>query len=349
METKVVRENTVKLKFGTQNRGPTNTEVFTFFRKHNWNEDMLSAMYKEDYSLLVKFRSKQLMLEVLASLGNEVDFEYEDGSKIKLAVSTACGVFKYVRVFGLPPEVDDKPIADVFGKFGNIHQMVRERFPVETGFPIWNGVRGIHMEVTAELPAQVFVQHIRARVYYDGFQNKCFTCGSTEHLKADCSKRTSVQSRLDSYAHPPVKRGGPETGPGIPNGKEQSKNFPVLPRSTIPQEKAGKEQRKEPEKDPADKEGGWVTIKSKVQRRGRSPRTADNYGSDQEESFKVPLAPKLAKLQSMRSRSLNGRKQNGNITAKELANMAFNVPSTSTQKSTEKMAPGDGAVPMDLK
>lgn len=109
---------------------------------------MLSAMCKEDYSLLVKFRTKQLMLDVLAKFGNHVEFGYEDGSNVQLAVSAACGVFKYVRVFGLPPEVDDKAIADVFGKFGNIHQMVRERFPAETGFPIWNaprsGVRPTH-------------------------------------------------------------------------------------------------------------------------------------------------------------------------------------------------------------
>lgn len=376
METKVVRENTVKLKFGVQNRVPTNAEMFAFFRKQNWNEDMLSAMYKEDYSLLVKFRSKQLMLDVLARFGDHVEFEYEDGSKVMLVVSAACGVFKYVRVFGLPPEVEDKPIAEVLGKFGNIHQMVRERFPAETGFPIWNGVRGIHMEVTAELPAQVYVHHIRARVYYDGFQNKCFSCGSTEHLKVDCPKKLSVQNRLESYAHPPLNRGGAgkaiekgskngtglgNAGKGAGQGKapagsnsmswnEMLKSFPILPPTVQPCLESEKDQQKKPEPQPraeGEQENGWVTIPVKERLRGRGlrPKKATDEESDTEDLFKVPIAPNLAKLQSTRSRSLNSRKKK-DLTDKELADLIDKSPSskqTPPNESNEEMASEEDA------
>lgn len=208
MEAKVVRENTLKLKFGAQSRNPSNAEVFAFFQKQGWDCDMLSAMYREDYSLFIKFQKEDTLKDALRKLGHQVMFEYENGTKVQVAVSASNGMFKYVRVFGLPPEVDDKHIVAVFAKYGTIQQMVRERYPAESGFPIWSGVRGLNMEVLQEIPAQVYVQSIKARVFYEGIQHKCYLCGSTEHLKAECPKRKSVNTRLASYAHPPVNRAG---------------------------------------------------------------------------------------------------------------------------------------------
>lgn len=208
MDAKVVRENTLKLKFGEQSRNPTNAEVFAFFQRQGWNCDILSAMYREDFSLFIKFQKEDMLKEALRKLGREVMFEYENGTKIQVTVSASNAMFKYVRVFGLPPEVEDKHIAAVFAKYGSIQQMIRERYPAESGFPIWSGVRGINMEVVQDIPAQVYVQSIKARVFYDGIQHKCYVCGSTEHLKAECPKRRSVNTRLASYAHPPVNRTG---------------------------------------------------------------------------------------------------------------------------------------------
>lgn len=208
MEAKVVRQNTLKLKFGAQSRNPTNDEVFAFFQKQGWDCDMLSAMYREDFCLFIKFQREDQLKHALKVLGHEVMFEYANGTKIQVTVSAANGMFKYVRVFGLPPEVDDKALAFVFAKYGSIQQLVRERYPAESGFPIWSGVRGINMDVLQDIPSHVHVQGVKARVFYDGIQHKCFLCGSAEHLKAECPKRKSVNERLGTYAHPPVNRTG---------------------------------------------------------------------------------------------------------------------------------------------
>lgn len=190
------RENTIKLRFGSHTRNPSNEEVFTFFKEQGWSCDDLSAMYREDFSLFVRFQTEARVKDALIKLGKHVDFKYANGDKVQVSVSLANGTFRYVRIFGLPPEVKDEQIATVLAKYGTIHQMVRERYSVETGFPIWNGIRGVHMEMVSEIPAQLHIQSIRARVFYEGLQHKCFVCGALDHLKAACPKRQSVNARM---------------------------------------------------------------------------------------------------------------------------------------------------------
>lgn len=192
------RESTIKLRFGAGSRGPNNAEVFKFFGKQEWTNEELSAMYRDDFSIFVKFKSEQLMREALTKLGPQTKFEYDDGTSMLVPVTAAAGAFKYVRIFGLPPEVDDRSIANAMAKYGTVQQLVRERFPVETGFPIHNGIRGVHIELVSEIPAQLTIQHVKARIYYDGLQNKCFGCGALDHLKAVCPNRKGVNSRLNA-------------------------------------------------------------------------------------------------------------------------------------------------------
>lgn len=190
------REFTIKLRFGSQSRNPSNNEIFKFFRKQNWSCEELSAMYREDYSLFVRFLSRELMENALIKLGPTTKFDYDDGTTLEVSVSAATGIFKYIRIFGLPPEVEDKQIAATLSKYGVIQQMLRERYSIESGFPIWSGVRGVHMEVKAEIPAQLNIQNIKARIYYDGLQNKCFICGALDHFKVECPKRKTVNERM---------------------------------------------------------------------------------------------------------------------------------------------------------
>ena len=196
------REYTIKLRFGAKARNPNNAEIFKFFNKQGWTSEDLSAMYRDDHSVFVRFKTEPMMRGALTDLGPQVKFDYDDGTSMEVQVQAAAGTFKYVRIFGLPPEVDDRHIVTVMSKYGAIQQLVRERYPVETGFPIWNGVRGLHIELVAEIPAQLTIQHCKARIYYDGLQNKCFGCGALDHLKAACPKRNSVNNRLAAAATP---------------------------------------------------------------------------------------------------------------------------------------------------
>ncbi|XP_055604023.1 uncharacterized protein LOC129752261 [Uranotaenia lowii] len=126
-----------------------------------------------------------------------MEFQYSENSATTVTFSKASSVLKYVGIFSLPPEIDDKELSDVFSKYGIIQRMVRERYGGETGFPIWTGVRGIHMEVSNEIPATLHVRNFQARVFYEGLINKCFVCGSKDHIKALCPKRVTVNNRLN--------------------------------------------------------------------------------------------------------------------------------------------------------
>lgn len=332
METKVVRENTLKLKFGAQSRNPSNDEVFAFFQKQGWDCDMLLAMYREDFCLFIKFQKEEQLKDALRDLGNVVTFEYANGLKIQVAVSAASGMFKYVRVFGLPPEVEDRAIAAVFAKYGSIQQMVRERYPAESGFPIWSGVRGINMEVLQEVPTNVYIQGVKARVFYDGIQHKCFLCGSTEHFKAECPKRKSVNERLGTYAHPPVNRTGLNDaaassssgsvvlpihgkargsianpiGEGAPSvdTEDQFCGEMAVGDSKGDHEVSGireKEDRKGLEEAQMAEDNQWQKVKRLRSRESNTGSTAKSVkvGDDQ--------SPGLLKLQARRSRSLTSR------------------------------------------
>lgn len=223
------RESTIKLRFGAGSRGPNNTEVFKFFGKQEWTNEELSAMYRDDFSIFVKFKSEQLMRDALTKLGPQTRFEYDDGTSMLVPVTAAAGAFKYVRIFGLPPEVDDKAIANAMSKYGTVQQLVRERFPVETGFPIHNGIRGVHIELVSEIPAQLTIQHVKARIYYDGLQNKCFGCGALDHLKAACPNRKGVNNRLN----PPAKPGNGSFASVVTNGTSGKTDVPPSPSGMV--------------------------------------------------------------------------------------------------------------------
>nr|XP_029733644.1 uncharacterized protein LOC115269242 [Aedes albopictus] len=199
MATNGYRENTMRMYFGRELINPKDREVFNFFKKNGITSDMLVSMYREgkEFSVFAKFRDEKVLMETLTRLPATIGFEYDNGEKVSIAISVAGKQFRYVRMFGLPPEVEDREIAKELQKFGIIHHMVREKYGADTGYPIWSGVRGVHMEILRDIPASMHIGHMQARIYYDGLQVKCFTCGSTEHMKANCPKRSStVNDRL---------------------------------------------------------------------------------------------------------------------------------------------------------
>lgn len=209
METNKVHASCLKVIFGPKTKMPTDREIFGFFRTRNWTCDMLSAMFREpkEYAVYVMFRTEEMMMAELLKCPPSASFVYEGHHETKVTFATARGNFRYVRIFGLPIEVDDKHVAAAMSKYGKIQHMVRERYGADTGYPIMNGVRGVHIEMENEIPAQIYIQHFQAKVFYDGMSSKCFVCGGTDHMKANCPKRTSVNGRLNRNSGQPTYAG----------------------------------------------------------------------------------------------------------------------------------------------
>lgn len=187
------RKNTVKVRFGDQTRSPSDGEMVTFVaRSMGIKPEQVSHLYHDPYEkcVVIKFTNETLMKMCLEQHVGEKSFGYSNGQFTKVMITDGNEEMKYVRLFYLPPEVPDREIANFFMKFGVVKKIVHEKRAMASGFNCFSGVRGIYMDVTKEIPPQVYICNYRCRVFYSGMQEKCFVCKATDHLKPDCPHRT---------------------------------------------------------------------------------------------------------------------------------------------------------------
>lgn len=193
-----VRKNTVKLVFGPGSKVPSHLEVLKFSLGNlKLSAADIHSIYKDENGgqFYVKVIDEPTFSAFIADSEENYSFSYDDGSVTEVQVDQACRIFRYVRIFNLPPEIEDREIQYVLGQYGTIRQHVRERFPSEVNVNIFTGVRGVHMEVSREIPAHLYVGHFRARIFYDGLKNKCFYCKSEGHEKSNCPKLAAAATR----------------------------------------------------------------------------------------------------------------------------------------------------------
>lgn len=196
-----LRANSLRIRFERGVPEPTDSEIFKFMKaKMGLNSEKLLSMYKDkgEMSIIIKFKKEEDMRNTLRDLPNSMLFEYNKYESTEVKLSSANAIVRYVRLFHLPPEVEDREISTVMNRYGKIVRMVREKYGEDTGFPIWTSVRGVYLELKEgiEIPATVYVRNLRARVVYEGLVNKCYLCGSQDHLKAECPQKKSVNERL---------------------------------------------------------------------------------------------------------------------------------------------------------
>jgi hypothetical protein len=130
------------------------------------------------------------------------NFKYENGTTTSVKMSHESECIKYVRVWGIPPDAPDGDVARFFGNFGDVKRVVRERYPRELNCPIETGVRGIHMDLRQDLPHFMYIRNFRIKVHYEGQKERCFGCGSTEHIRANCQKQSMTPaSRVEQMVN----------------------------------------------------------------------------------------------------------------------------------------------------
>lgn len=194
----LTREFTLRLNFVAGARKPTDKEMFDLFRKQKWKCCELSAFYREEHFIFVRFKNQGIMNRALKDIGSVFMFDYADGRKERVYANDANVKSTYVRLFGLPPEIGNVDIELALSKFGNVQQVVREKYSIDTGYPIWNGNRGVHMELTSEMPRIVEIHGVSARIFYEGQCKSCFVCGSKDHQRRDCLERRPKNNRQPS-------------------------------------------------------------------------------------------------------------------------------------------------------
>ncbi|KAL1378134.1 hypothetical protein pipiens_004046 [Culex pipiens pipiens] len=231
-----VRKNTVRLVFGPGVKVPLYLEVlkFTMNNLKLFAADM-HTIYKDENGgqFYVKLVDEESFAAFIADTDEEYIFKFEDGSTAKVTVEQASRIFRYVRIFNLPLEIEDSAIQYVMGQYGTIRQHVRERFPSEMKVDIFNGVRGVHMEVSKEIPAHLYVGHFRARIFYEGLKNKCFFCKAEGHVKQNCPKLAAIRTGSESSTQPGAAFLGRPVKPVIENGKPMTLEMTTLTPTAI--------------------------------------------------------------------------------------------------------------------
>lgn len=190
------RKNTIKVRFGDQARSPTDGEMVTFIARNlGIKPEQVSHLYHDPYEkcIVIKFANEPLMKMCLEQHVGEESFGYAGGQYTKVMITDGNEEIKYVRLFYLPPEVPDREVAEFLNKFGLVKKIIHEKRPMASGFRCFSGTRGIYMDVTKEIPPQVYICNYRCRIYYSGMQEKCFICKATDHLKPDCPRRTGQE------------------------------------------------------------------------------------------------------------------------------------------------------------
>src|SRR5450759_3809180 len=129
----------------------------------------------------------------------------------------------YVRIYGLPPEVADRELASVLGKYGKVKRIVREKIPVELALDAYTGVRGVYMDVKKEIPSSLHFQNLKGNIFYSGNKDKCFLCKEEGHRIDSCPKRKArkqqqqkrQQEQVLSNSYAGAVTGGAATGSAV--------------------------------------------------------------------------------------------------------------------------------------
>lgn len=197
MAPTVPRKNTLQFEFdkNTRHLQPTSVEV------HDWidakfgitTDQAHTAYYDLDvYCFFVKFEDPLRLERLLLQYGGTAEFLHRDGTVSTVQISRADIEYKNVRIFNLPPEVEDCFLKDVLLQYGQVKSIRREKWSSMHKLQCYSGVRSVEMHVKQNIPSRIMVCGYRVQVTYNGQVSTCYICHQSGHLREECPKRAVV-------------------------------------------------------------------------------------------------------------------------------------------------------------
>lgn len=182
------KPSTVRFQYPFGSTIPKEEEFTALLKEREVAEDHVDAIYSERKrrSILVKFKTQELADNFLDKAGYTISFKYSNDVKVDLKISDANVDVTMVRIFELPPEIEDDEVIEAFKTYGVVKTVMREHTNPRSGFAVYNGIRRIFMEITDEIPNLMSIDGVMRRVYYDGQTEICFRCQKEGHKRFAC-------------------------------------------------------------------------------------------------------------------------------------------------------------------
>ena len=137
--------------------------------------------------VLIKMKDEKIVEEVISVGDGKRKFKHYDRSvsEVKLAVIGLGS--RYVRVHGLPVDVEHDVVAKVLSRFGKVNNIVHEMWRGHK-LKVMNGVRGVRIDLERHVPSYVNIGECRVWTQYAGQPKTCSVCDGP-HLRVDCPRR----------------------------------------------------------------------------------------------------------------------------------------------------------------
>lgn len=202
------RKNTVKVQLPGQSEKPLDSEMLKWVIVDlGLKDDEIVGMSQNpanDGVMYIKCVSENKMREIIGKFDG-VTFKYGNGTIVRVTMSEAAENVRYVRIFGLPFEVEDEHIEGFFRSFGTVKRLVKEKYPAHYNFDVLSGVRGVYIDLKKDVPAFLYMRGVRVKVHYYGMKEKCHISGSPDHMRNECPLKpipiVSPSARLDAMTN----------------------------------------------------------------------------------------------------------------------------------------------------
>jgi hypothetical protein len=186
------RKNTIKVQLPNQNEKPLDSEMLRWVIVDlGLKDDEIVGLGQNptnDGIMYIKCVSEVKMKEVIERFDGTM-FKYLNGIAVRVTMTEASENIRYVRIFGLPFEVEDGHIEGFFNSFGIVKRLVKEKYPAHYNFNVLSGVRGVYIDLKKDIPAFLYMRGVRVKIHYYGMKEKCHICGSLEHMRSECPSR----------------------------------------------------------------------------------------------------------------------------------------------------------------
>lgn len=147
---------------------------------------------QDEYCVFVKFYDPVTVDKILSTVGRSAEFLHRNGAKSRVAIKRADTTYRTVRVLNLPIEIDNEKIREVLCKYGEVKEIINERWGPQYKLQCFSGVRSVDMEVKTNIPSHITVDGCKAHVIYTGQTPTCHVCNESGHFRSDCPRRVTV-------------------------------------------------------------------------------------------------------------------------------------------------------------